>query len=103
LGNWKKKLEEFMLDKEFREKFSKKISNGLKKLYEGSIHPWIGRTHNTSSKKKMSEAKKGKYNGNKNPSFGTIWINNGSQSMKIKKTEQIPQGYKKGRLTKMLS
>ena len=35
--------------------------------------------------------------GSNNPSYGTIWINNGSENLKIKQTDIIPAGWKKGR------
>jgi len=36
--------------------------------------------------------------GNKNSSFGTMWITNDAENKKIKKTDSIPAGYRKGRL-----
>ena len=35
--------------------------------------------------------------GKNNPSYGTIWINNGAENLKIKKTDIIPIGWLKGR------
>jgi hypothetical protein len=35
--------------------------------------------------------------GSNNPSYGTMWINNGSANLKIKQTDIIPAGWKKGR------
>jgi hypothetical protein len=35
--------------------------------------------------------------GSNNPSYGTMWINNGSENLKIKQTDIIPAGWKKGR------
>lgn len=40
--------------------------------------------------------------GTKNSQYGTMWITNGSQNKKIKKSELIPQGWKKGRICKVV-
>lgn len=58
----------------------------------------------------MRKAKVGRYNGKNNPSFGSIWINNGIEAKKIKKTDVVPDGFKlgtanlhkKGRLNRVL-
>lgn len=34
--------------------------------------------------------------GDKNPSFGKMWITNGLENLYIPKTDDIPQGYRKG-------
>jgi group I intron endonuclease len=59
---------------------------------------FTGKSHTEETKKKMSEAKKGKYNGCNNPQYGTRWITNGTENKKIKKEEQIPTGWKAGRI-----
>ena len=41
--------------------------------------------------------------GDNNPMFGKMWINDGTSSTRINKTDPIPHGYKKGRLPKMSS
>ena len=38
--------------------------------------------------------------GNKNSQFGTVWITDGQQNLKIKKIDPIPEGYKLGRVIK---
>lgn len=38
--------------------------------------------------------------GQKNSQYGTMWITNGIQSIKIKKDQQIPEGWYKGRVCK---
>ena len=63
----------------------------------GGIY-WNGKSHSEETKKKMSEAKKGKYNGSNNPQYGTKWITNGTENKKIKKEEIIPIGWKFGRV-----
>lgn len=44
-----------------------------------------GKNHSIESKKKMSDAKKGKYDGEDNPSYGTMWI----YSLKEKQSKKI--------------
>ncbi len=58
-------------------------------------HPWDGRTHTESSRIKMASHDR---SGNKSPSFGRIWINNGVESKKILKDTQMPDGFVRGRL-----
>jgi hypothetical protein len=36
--------------------------------------------------------------GDKNPNFGTMWITNGSENCKLHKSDEIPQGWRKGRV-----
>jgi hypothetical protein len=57
-----------------------------------------GKSHTEETKRKMSEAKKGKYNGSNNPQYGTRWITNGAENKKIKKEEIIPTGWIAGRI-----
>ena len=48
----------------------------------------------------MSEVKKGKYDGEKNPSFGTCWITKDGNNKKIKKEDletYVNEGWVKGR------
>ncbi len=48
-------------------------------------------------KRKETLADRMHQQGDKNSSFGTMWITNGIKPIKIKKTEAIPDGYYKGR------
>ena len=79
-------------DSKWVERYSEKKSEALKKAYnEGRrkiITPdWNGRVHSEETKLKMSEVKKGKYNGENNPSYGTCWITKDGTNKKIKKEE----------------
>jgi hypothetical protein len=114
--NGRKKTDEFLESKygsDFRKIISKNYYNNLtpeqrfnltQKVIEGQRrvnfkHPsFFGKNHTEETKKKMSEAKKGKYNGSNNPQFGTMWITNGTENKKIKKQEIIPIGWKAGRI-----
>lgn len=63
---------------------------------------WTGRKHKEETKTKMRESSKGSGIGEKNSQYGTYWITNGSESIKIKKDENIPTGWCKGRSIKKL-
>ena len=53
----------------------------------------LGKNHSTETKEKISKAQLGI----KNSQYGTMWITNGLESKKIKKDEQIPEGWNRGR------
>ena len=70
-------------------------------------HPMHGKHHSEEARKKMKEHHadfSGKNNpmygirlcGSKNPSFGKMWITNGIENLYIIKTDNIPQGYRRG-------
>lgn len=56
-----------------------------------------GRCHTRASKRKISQAHKGKALGIKNSQYGTMWITDGCQNKKLQKSAEIPQGWRKGR------
>jgi hypothetical protein len=41
--------------------------------------------------------------GTSNSQYGTIWITNGSENRKIKKSDEIPNGWRKGRFVSKTS
>lgn len=96
-----KKLKE--IDKEWYENKCKNISLGNKKVYdEGKrekkyFYDWNGKYHNENTKKLIGNKNSINQKGNKNSQFGTCWITNGIENKKIKKEEQIPDGWKLGR------
>lgn len=51
-------------------------------------------------KAKHKKALEGKFQGSENSQFGTMWITNGIVNQKIKKTDQLPDGWEKGRIIK---
>lgn len=55
-----------------------------------------GKTHKEESKKKMRASHEGKHVGKLNSQYGTMWITTGTKNKKIKKTDHIPVGWKKG-------
>lgn len=56
--------------------------------------------NNPDQKAKHKKALEGKFKGSDNSQFGTMWITNGVVNQKIKKTDQLPDGWKKGRIIK---
>ena len=55
------------------------------------------RSTTARSKRKESYAKIEHQQGSKNSQFGTMWINDGMSSRKIKITDAVPFGWQRGR------
>lgn len=91
-------------DKDHFEKFSKCMSNTIKKTHrEGKFkhHPTnLGKPHTQETKDKMSKKKIGKYSEKNNSQFGTCWITRDGLNKKIKNeqlSEFLTNGWKEGR------
>lgn len=105
-----KAFAENMRDHDFREEFSRKISEGLKNSvayanisrdYFGTNNPMFGKTHSDKSKLMMSESTKGI----KNPMYGKVWIYSTAEmrSIRVDKSELssfISSGWIRGRKIK---
>jgi len=76
--------------------WSKHMRSQIGKGHKGN-QVWLGRKHSEETKKKISESNKGKGVGSNNSQFGTMWITNGINNRKIKKSDSIPNGWQKGR------
>lgn len=63
---------------------------------------FYGKSHSDDSKCKMRESHRinNHQQGIKNSQYGTMWITDGTQNVKIKNTEPIPDGWSKGRKIK---
>lgn len=91
---------------EYRAKMSKLSSERIKKTHaSGKIKydTFTGKSHTDDTKRKMSDAKKGKYDGKNNPSYGSCWIMKDSESKKVQKedlNEYLELGWIKGRKMK---
>jgi hypothetical protein len=71
------------------------------KLYaNGFIGGFAGKVHSIDTKTKISVSCSNAQSGEKNSSFGTMWITNELENKKIKKNDLIPEGYRKGRICK---
>lgn len=64
------------------------------------IHVWCNKKHTEKTKQKIRNSLKGKQKGKNNSQYGTMWIYNidAKQNMKIKKEDDIPIGWCKGRM-----
>lgn len=68
--------------------------------YPNGTFGFTGKKHNSETKSKMSNSMKEKSAGSNNSQYGSMWITNGTSSVKIKKDDLIPDGWKKGRKMK---
>lgn len=85
-------------DKEFAERVSERFSKILiGNQYGLGNKSFSGRSHTEETKEKMRNVDR---TGSKNSQFGKCWITNGIENKKIKKDEQIPDGWKLGRKIK---
>jgi len=65
-------------------------------LMEGG---WGGKiTEESNQKKKKTMAERKVSQGKKNSQYGSMWITNGIENKKIKKTDSLPRGFRKGRM-----
>ncbi len=79
-----------------KQKHSEMVKNGMKKMPQPSSG-FTGMAHTEETKNKM---RKSKNIGESNSQFGSMWITNGINNIKIKKTDLIPEGWYKGRKTR---
>jgi len=76
----------------------KKVSESNKNYYNnGGVNGFSGKIHTEETKKKMGIANSLSQSGSKNSQFGSIWITNGTENKKIKKTDIIPENWYSGR------
>ena len=59
-----------------------------------------GKTHSINTKKTIGEKNSLTQKGEKNSQYGSMWITNGVESIKVKKDSIIPDGWNKGRKIK---
>jgi hypothetical protein len=86
-----KYMELIYTDENFRREHARLVKEGIAK----SSFSWRGRKHTAVACAKMASHDRA---GEKCPSFGMMWTNNGVSNRKIKKTEPMLSGYVKGRL-----
>ena len=91
-----KKLKELLSDKTYFDEWRTKISKGRKNR-SGNIG-MTGKKHSDETILKMQ-----KYHSLNNSQAGTMWITNDKENKKIKKTDMIPIGWRKGRRIKLAS
>jgi len=90
-------------DEEYRNKYSKKISEANKRRHlRGElktwkdVYDWTGKLHKPETIEKIKNSKKGQGVGETNSQYGTRWITDGINNRKIKKEEVLPIGWKYG-------
>ena len=64
---------------------------------------FAGKQHTDDTKLKISQSMLGKQNNDKNSQFGTMWVTDGINNMKIKNDLTIPIGYRRGRVMKKVN
>jgi len=85
----------------------------ISEAHKGRENWHKGRQKSDETKKKMSKSQKGRVvskaarkklsaanTGENNPNYGSMWITDEEKNMKIKKTDVIPDGWRKGRVFK---
>ena len=60
--------------------------------------PFIGKRHSPETKKKIGAATSRAQSGSGNSQYGMMWITNGRESARIRKTDSIPEGFRRGRV-----
>jgi len=80
-----------------RKKLSESIQKRMKKGFKPVPPSFKGKKHSLETKKILSEKSSLSQKGNKNSQFDTVWITDGKNTRKVKKAEDIPYGWKKGR------
>lgn len=97
---------------ELRNKFSRKISEAVRVAHATQTRPKSifcndvfqkemslrSRTIETKQKRKETMARIKHSSGEKNSQFGSMWITNGIINKKTKKTNQLPEHWRKGRV-----
>ena len=72
--------------------------HGVQKAFlEAGKTAFLGKTHSEETKKKIGEHNSKAQSGSGNSQFGTMWITNEKDNMKIPKDGIIPTGWRKGR------
>ena len=82
-------------DVDYRKKFCEAVSKSVK-----GKQPWLNKKHSLETKRKISKANSISQSGEKNSQYGTCWINDGKNSIKIKNDkliEYIDIGWNRGR------
>lgn len=107
----KVRVDKYNSDENFKQKVKNNISKKVRLKYENDVDfreknkqhlnsIWPGRKHTIESKKKMSLSAQDKHDGEKNSQFGSMWITNGFENKKIKKSDTVPSGWYQGRVMK---
>lgn len=80
------RVQEMRKDPEFDKRFRESCGNTFR-----------GKKHSEESKQRIGVANSIHQKGSGNSQYGTMWITNEVESKKIRKDEEIPEGWRKGR------
>ena len=58
----------------------------------------LGKHHSDVAKKNIGEKNSKRQSGSGNSQYGMMWITNGRESTRIRKSDSIPEGFRKGRI-----
>ena len=92
-----KRLKILREDVLWKQKVKTLISRGVKKYFSFYSGNFVGKTHTKETKELIGAKSSISQAGHKNSQFGTMWITDGIKNKKIKKFEEIPSGWYKGR------
>ena len=90
------KVKELQKDEEWRNNVKKLVKEGLQRVNHNHA-TFKGHTHTEDTKKKIGVTNSNKQKGDKNSQYGTCWITDGKKNTKVKKIEELPQGWTYGR------
>ena len=95
--SWRKSL----VDAFSREEYKSKLSERSKQLHKEGVctHHQLNSAE-AIKKKKETWKKIGYQQGSKNSQYGSFWITNGVESIKVRSENDIPEGWYKGRKMK---
>lgn len=80
-----------LLDSDYKFEFLSKRQNFI------HSRAFSGKSHSDETKKKIAEQNAKLQAGSLNSQFGTKWVTDGFKSIKINKTDPIPEGWRPGR------
>jgi len=88
-------------DPDFRKKVADRVSKqSIGNNYGAGNKSFTGKKHSPETIEKMKKSMHGHGKGIRNSQFGTCWITDTIESKKIKKGDNIPEGWKLGRKIK---
>jgi len=94
----------YLENPDLKQKAMKKISESRNRQIESGefVHKasygFLGKHHTEEFKSKIGKISATSQKGVGNSQFGTIWITDGTISKKISKTNDLPEGFRKGRV-----
>jgi len=95
LRRWKEKWENDPQFREQQKQYGKLGAAAVLKKYPNGV--FAGRKHSKETLDKLKASAVGRGVGETNSQYGTIWITNGVEKKKIKSTDEIPNGWRRGR------